>query len=183
MSLVKWMSAILRRKLASLSMFSRQYGGRRWREIKFQKQQLLSVFAKAGILDSEGKTNAVTSTNSDVDPLADLENKLASVQDLANETDSNDSVSVRQVVDGYFDTPVCQEFADNWEELFFQQVRCTQEETNSVISSELNEDALEFLEQKGNKKMANELAKVISQADSLECWQNQPKLTAFHKPI
>ena len=128
-------------------------------------------------MDSEGKTNAVTSTNSDVDPLADLENKLASVQDLANETDSNDSISVRQVVDGYFDAPVCQEFTDNWEELFFQQVRCTQEETNSAISSELNEDsnddeveevpavpkissyqaailamqdALEFLEQKGN---------------------------------
>ena len=64
---------------------------------------IVKCFAKAGILDSEGKTNAVISTNSDVDPFADLENELASVQDLPNETDSNDSVSVRQVVDGYFD--------------------------------------------------------------------------------
>ena len=145
--------------------------------------------------------------------IADLENERASVQDLANETDSNDSVSVRQlVVDGYFDAAVCQELPDNWEELFFQQVRRAQEETNLATLSELNEDsnddeveeipavpkissyraailpmqdALEFLEQKGNSKTANELAKVISQAqaDSLECRQNQPKLTAFYKPI
>ena len=181
-----------------------------WDEIS--ETTIVKCFAKAGILDSEGKTNAVTSTNSDVDPFADLENELASVQDLANETDSNDSVSVRQVVDGYFDAPVCQELPDNWEELFFQQVRRTQEETNSATSSELNEDsnddeveeipavpkissyraailamqdALEFLEQKGNSKTANELAKVISQAqaDSLECRQNQAKLTAFYKPL
>ena len=163
-------------------------------------------------MDSKGKTNAVTSKNNDADPFGDLENELASVQDLANETDSNDSVSLRQVVDRYFDAPVCQELPDNWEELFFQQVRRTQEETNSATSSELNEDrnddeveeipavpkissyqpailamqdALEFLEQKGNSKTANELAKVISQApaDSLGCRQNPPKLTAFYKPI
>ena len=72
-----------------------------WNEIS--EITIVKCFAKAGILDSEGKTNAVISTNSDVDPFADLENELASVQDLANETDSNDSVSVRQVVDGYFD--------------------------------------------------------------------------------
>ena len=49
----------------------------------------------------------------------------------------------------------------------------------------IEQDALEFLEQKGNSKTANKLAKAISQAqaDSLECRQNQPKLTAFYKPI
>ena len=113
-----------------------------WDEIS--ETTTIKCFAKAGILDSEGKMNAVTSTYSDVDPFADLENKLASVQDLANEMDSNDSVSVRQVVDAYFEAPVCQELLDNWEELFFQQVRCTQEETNSATLSELNENSRNF---------------------------------------
>ena len=40
------------------------------------------------------------------------------------------------------------------------------------------QDALEFFEQKGSSSSANELAKVISQAqtDSLDCRRNQPKL-------
>ena len=135
------------------------------------------------------------------DPFADLANELASVQDLANETNSDEAVSLRQVVDGYFDAPVCQELSDNWEDMFFQQVQRDQEKTNLVTPCELNEDsnddeveeiaavpklssyraaisaiqdALEFFEQKVNSKTANELARAIcqAQADSLECRRN-----------
>ena len=92
-------------------------------------------------MDSKGKTNAVTSKNSNVDPFADLANELASVQDLANETNSDEAVSLRQVVDGYFDVSVCQELSDNWEGMFFQQVQRDQEKTNLVTPCELNEDS------------------------------------------
>ena len=49
-----------------------------------------------------------TSTNSDVDSFADLGNELITVQVL-NETSSDEVVSLRQVVDAYFDALVCQE--------------------------------------------------------------------------
>ena len=77
--------------------------------------------------------------------------------------------------------------------MFFQQVEHDQEETNSATPRELSEDsnmtrskkflqyknfpriraaisarqdALEFFEQKGNSKTANELARVICQAQA-----------------
>lgn len=67
---------------------------------------VVKCFIKAGILDSEGNTNTVESSNNDVDPFAELESELLAVEDLANETSDDNSVSLRQVVDRWFDAPV-----------------------------------------------------------------------------
>ena len=120
-----------------------------WNEVS--KTTVVKCFIKAGILDSEGDTNAVDSSGNDVDPFP--------VQDLANKTNENNTVSLRQGVDGCLDAPFCQELSDNWEDIFFRQVG--REENHEDYNDEVEEvlavqelssmqDALDFLKQKGN---------------------------------
>ena len=81
---------------------------------------VVKCFIKAGILDSKGNTNTVefSNSNSDVDPFAELESELVAVEDLANETSDDNTVSLRQVVDGCFNAPVCEKAPRHWENFF-----------------------------------------------------------------
>lgn len=101
--LVRWMSVFLCRKcVVALQAI-------RWTAMAcndISETTVVKCFIKAGILDSEGNTNTVESSNNDVDPFAELESELLAVEDLANETSDDNSVSLRQVVDRWFDAPV-----------------------------------------------------------------------------
>lgn len=81
---------------------------------------VVKCFIKEGILDSEGNTNAVESSNTEVKSFAELEDEFAAVENLAKETSGASAVSMRETVDGCFDPPVCLELPDNWEDMFFQ---------------------------------------------------------------
>lgn len=62
---------------------------------KTSRTTIVKCLVKASILDSEGKTNSVTSTYSHVvDSFADFENDLVSVQDLAHKTNNGDTISL-----------------------------------------------------------------------------------------
>ena len=91
-----------------------------WNDVS--ESTVVKCFIKAGILDSEGNTNAVKSSNTEVDPFAELEDEFAAVENLAKETSGALAVSMRETVDGCFDPPVCLELLDNWKDTFFREV-------------------------------------------------------------
>ena len=172
---------------------------------------VVKCFIKAGMLDAEGKTNAVECSNSEVDPFAELHDEIAAVESLARETSGASAVSMKETVDGSFDPPVCFELPDNWEDTFFLEVAHEQgEETNDAGKRGVSEDdideppstvmpkiasykettsnlqeVLNFLEAKGNIKTANDLAEVIDsvQSDWLKQRRSQSKLTDSLKTV
>ena len=64
----------------------------------------------------------VESSNTEVDPFAELEDGFAAVENLVKETSGASVVSMRETVDCCSDPPVCPEFPDNWEDMFFREV-------------------------------------------------------------
>lgn len=163
------------------------------------------------MLDAEGNTNAVECSNSDVDPLAELQDEFAAVESLARETSGASAVSMKETVNGNFDPPVCFKLPDNWEDTFFREVALERGgETNDAVKRGVSEDeidqppetvmpkiasykeatsslqeVLNFLEAKGNMKTVNDLVKVIYsvQSDWLKQRWSQSKLTDFFKTV
>ena len=151
------------------------------------------MFHQGGILTSEGELNALEVANSDVDPFAELQSEISNVEDMP----------------GCHDPPVCKELPDNWEDSFISDLNVNQatidindsdddnnanddynEEEVAVASLKVSsykeavanlEDALQFLQSKGNINTADELSKVIfrTQNDWLETKKRQSKVTDF----
>lgn len=57
--------------------------------------------------------NAVVSSNSEVDPFAEVEDDFAAVENLAKEISGALAVSMRETVDGCFYLPVCLELLED----------------------------------------------------------------------
>lgn len=101
---------------------------------------------KAGILNTEGETNAAQAPGSnDVNPFGDCDDEFNFVDDLVKETSGVDIAPIRDTVAGHFDPPVCQELQDNWEVNFFRQVAQVQPDNvecndNTVNDSDNDDD-------------------------------------------
>lgn len=83
------------------------------------QSKVVKCFIKAGILNSEGETNAVEAAGGDVDPFAELDSDIGTVEELAKETSGTNVISIKETVAGCFDPPTCHELPDNWEDSFF----------------------------------------------------------------
>ena len=82
-----------------------------WNDVP--KPTVVKCFIKAGILNSERKTNAAEVSDTDLDPFSELEINI--VEDLAKETSGTDVVSIKETLAGCFDPPMSHERPENWE--------------------------------------------------------------------
>ena len=173
---------------------------------KVSQSTIVKCFIKAGILNAEGETNAEeVAAGGDEDPFVEHDSDISAVEELAKETSGTDALSIKETVAGSFDPPFCYELPDNWEEVFFR--KCSQlhpqegindneaddDEVEDITPPVLPritsyreaisclEDALAFLERKGNNDTADALSSVICQAQSdwLERRTSQSKVTDF----
>ena len=178
-----------------------------WNDVS--ESTVVKCFIKAGILTSEGELNALEVANSDVDPFAELQSEISNVEDMAHQVSGVNTIGIKEAVSGCYDPPVCKELPDNWEDSFFSDLNVNQETIDINDSDDENnanddyneeevavaslkvfsyeeavanlEDALQFLQSKGNINTANELSKVIfqTQNDWLETKKRQSKVTDF----
>jgi len=135
--------------------------------------------------------NAVVSSNSEVDPFAEVEDECAAVENLAKERSGVLAVSMWETVDGCFYLPVCLELPEHmlFQEVAYERgeetlmllvkrgvVRSWNQRTSGKCVPEIIasyqgvtsglQDVLHFPETKGNMKDANELAEVITNVES-----------------
>ena len=74
-----------------------------WNELP--QSTVVKCFIKAGILNSEGTCNAkaVEAADDDVDPFAELDGDLTTVEQLAKETNGTDMSSIKVTTEGCYD--------------------------------------------------------------------------------
>ena len=82
-----------------------------WNDVP--KSTVVKCFIKAGILNSEQKTNAAEVSDNDLDPFFELESNI--LEDLAKETSGTDVVSMKETLAGCFDPPIRHELPENWD--------------------------------------------------------------------
>ena len=175
-----------------------------WNDVS--EETVIKCFIKSGILNSEQESNALVVADNNIDPFAGFQSEISNVEDIAQQAERVDTIGIKETVSSSFDPPSCQELPDSWEANFFNKLGANQETVHIYDSNNDNdtneeagasvaalkvtsfskaianlEDALQFLQSRGNIIMANELSKVISrtQSDQLDRRNSQSKVTDF----